>query len=135
MRILVINPNTTASMTAKIGKAASVAAAHGTEIVAVNPKDGPPSPGDPKDGPGSPKGGPDPTKPLPESTLPQNGGTGDIERQAKLRKLEEGWGRMTERQRVEAMQQLDDLTRGLSPAHQEAYRNYFRNLANAPPRQ
>lgn len=43
MRILVINPNTTASMTAKIGKAASAAAAGGTEIVAVNPKDGPPS--------------------------------------------------------------------------------------------
>jgi allantoin racemase len=43
MRILVINPNTTASMTAKIGRAASLAAAPGTEIVAVNPKDGPPS--------------------------------------------------------------------------------------------
>ncbi|MBI1775560.1 MAG: aspartate/glutamate racemase family protein [Proteobacteria bacterium] len=41
MRILVINPNTTASMTASIGAAASAAAAFGTEIVAVNPKDGP----------------------------------------------------------------------------------------------
>ncbi|WP_095204166.1 aspartate/glutamate racemase family protein [Mesorhizobium carmichaelinearum] len=43
MRILVINPNTTASMTDKIGKAAEAAASAGTEIVAVNPKDGPPS--------------------------------------------------------------------------------------------
>ncbi|MEO5324648.1 aspartate/glutamate racemase family protein [Mesorhizobium sp. CC13] len=43
MRILVINPNTTASMTDKIGKAAMAAASPGTEIVAVNPKDGPPS--------------------------------------------------------------------------------------------
>jgi allantoin racemase len=43
MRILVINPNTTASMTAKIGKAAALAASAGTEIVAVNPVDGPPS--------------------------------------------------------------------------------------------
>lgn len=43
MRILVINPNTTASMTAKIGKAASLAAASGTDILAVNPQDGPPS--------------------------------------------------------------------------------------------
>lgn len=43
MRILVINPNTTASMTDKIGKAAEVAASSGTQIVAVNPKDGPPS--------------------------------------------------------------------------------------------
>jgi allantoin racemase len=43
MRILVINPNTTASMTDKIGKAAALAASAGTEIVAVNPQDGPPS--------------------------------------------------------------------------------------------
>ncbi|MBP2236921.1 allantoin racemase [Sinorhizobium kostiense] len=43
MRILVINPNTTASMTEKIGKAAQSAASPATEIVAVNPPDGPPS--------------------------------------------------------------------------------------------
>ncbi|RUW01204.1 MULTISPECIES: aspartate/glutamate racemase family protein [unclassified Mesorhizobium] len=43
MRILVINPNTTASMTGKIGKAATSVASSGTEIVAVNPADGPPS--------------------------------------------------------------------------------------------
>ncbi|MEY9324681.1 aspartate/glutamate racemase family protein [Sinorhizobium fredii] len=43
MRILVINPNTTASMTDKIGEAAQAAASPATEIVAVNPEDGPPS--------------------------------------------------------------------------------------------
>ncbi len=43
MRILVINPNTTASMTAKIGAAAASVASAGTEIVSVNPDDGPPS--------------------------------------------------------------------------------------------
>lgn len=43
MRILVINPNTTASMTRKIGMAAEAAASPATEIVAVNPNDGPPS--------------------------------------------------------------------------------------------
>ncbi|AUX76935.1 MULTISPECIES: aspartate/glutamate racemase family protein [Sinorhizobium] len=43
MRILVINPNTTTSMTDKIGKAAQAAASPATEVVAVNPKDGPPS--------------------------------------------------------------------------------------------
>ncbi|MDQ0474773.1 aspartate/glutamate racemase family protein [Labrys wisconsinensis] len=42
-RILVINPNTTASMTAKIGAAARAAASPGTDIVAVNPADGPAS--------------------------------------------------------------------------------------------
>jgi allantoin racemase len=43
MRILVINPNTTASMTRTIAKAAAAAAATGTEIVAVNSEFGPPS--------------------------------------------------------------------------------------------
>ena len=43
MRILVINPNTTTSMTGKIGRAAQAAASPSTQIVAVNPKDGPPS--------------------------------------------------------------------------------------------
>jgi allantoin racemase len=43
MRILVINPNTTASMTGKIGNVAAGVAAAGTEIIAVNPADGPPS--------------------------------------------------------------------------------------------
>ncbi|MEZ5776946.1 MAG: aspartate/glutamate racemase family protein [Paracoccaceae bacterium] len=43
MRILVINPNTTASMTAKIGAAAKGVAAQGTEIIAVNPRSGPAS--------------------------------------------------------------------------------------------
>jgi allantoin racemase len=43
MRLLVINPNTTASMTATIGKAAERVASPGTQIVAVNPEMGPPS--------------------------------------------------------------------------------------------
>lgn len=41
MRILVVNPNTTASMTRKIGAAAVRAASPGSEIVALNPKTGP----------------------------------------------------------------------------------------------
>jgi len=41
MRILIVNPNTTASMTEKIGDAARAVAAQGTEIIAVNPADGP----------------------------------------------------------------------------------------------
>lgn len=43
MKILVVNPNTTASMTAKIAATARTAAAPGTEIVAVNPGAGPAS--------------------------------------------------------------------------------------------
>jgi allantoin racemase len=41
MRILVINPNTSVAMTEKIGAAARAVAAPGTEIIAVNPADGP----------------------------------------------------------------------------------------------
>lgn len=41
MKILVVNPNTTASMTAKIGACARVVASPGTEIVARNPARGP----------------------------------------------------------------------------------------------
>jgi allantoin racemase len=41
MRILIVNPNTTPGMTEKIGQAARAAAAEGTEIIAVNPPDGP----------------------------------------------------------------------------------------------
>lgn len=43
MDILVVNPNTTASMTAKIGEAARSVAMSDTRIIAVNPQDGPPS--------------------------------------------------------------------------------------------
>lgn len=43
MRICVVNPNTTASMTAKIGAAAKAAASPGVEVSAVNPEFGPPS--------------------------------------------------------------------------------------------
>jgi allantoin racemase len=43
MRLLVVNPNTTRSMTEKIGAAARAVAGQGTEIIAVNPESGPPS--------------------------------------------------------------------------------------------
>ena len=43
MRMKVINPNTTESMTAKIGESARAAAAPGTEIVACSPAAGPAS--------------------------------------------------------------------------------------------
>jgi allantoin racemase len=41
MRILIINPNTTARMTEAIARAGRRAASAGTEIIAVNPVDGP----------------------------------------------------------------------------------------------
>jgi len=41
MLINIVNPNSTASMTVKIGAAARAVAAAGTEILAVNPEEGP----------------------------------------------------------------------------------------------
>lgn len=50
MHILVVNPNTTASMTEKIGHAAQLAAGPDTRITARNPKVGPPAIQGPADG-------------------------------------------------------------------------------------
>jgi allantoin racemase len=41
MNLVIVNPNTTAAMTARIGQAGQAAAASGTRIRAVNPPDGP----------------------------------------------------------------------------------------------
>ena len=41
MKILLVNPNTTSSMTDKVGETAKTVAASGTEISAVNPENGP----------------------------------------------------------------------------------------------
>lgn len=43
MLVLVVNPNSTASMTEKIGAAARAAVRADTEVLAVNPPDGPPA--------------------------------------------------------------------------------------------
>jgi len=58
------------------------------------------------------------------------GGTGNVD-PAKLSKLVQEWGRLPPRQQEEALQQL---TLGLSPRHQEAIRNYFRNIASSKQR-
>jgi hypothetical protein len=65
---------------------------------------------------------------MPDSRIANNGGAGRVD-QARLRKLAEGWGRMNERERAQAVREVDDLTRGLSLAHQEAFREYFRRTA------
>lgn len=50
MRLLIINPNTTAAMTESVASAARLAARPETEIVALNPSEGPPSIQGPEDG-------------------------------------------------------------------------------------
>jgi len=72
-------------------------------------------------------GGANPTSPMQDSRIANNGGAGHVD-QAKLRRLVDGWGKMQERDRARAVQ---DLTRGMSLRHREAIENYFRNLAEA----
>ncbi len=72
-----------------------------------------------------------PSSPASQSTAAQgSGGTGNVD-PAKLSKLVQEWGRLPPRQQEEALQRL---TEGLSPRHQEAIRNYFRNIASSRPR-
>jgi hypothetical protein len=66
---------------------------------------------------------------MPDSRIANNGGTGRVD-PARIRKLAEGWGKMNEAQRAQAMQEVADLTRGLSLAHQEAVREYFRRIVD-----
>jgi len=67
---------------------------------------------------------------MPDSRIANNGGRGTVN-EARLRKLAEGWGRMNQAERATAMREVDELTRGLSLAHQDLYREYFRRLAEA----
>jgi hypothetical protein len=85
---------------------------------------------EPKSGQQQQAGNNDPKQPKQDSDIANNGGTGRVD-QAKLRKLVEGWGKLQERDRAKAIQ---DLTRGMSPRHREAIENYFRNLAEATTR-
>jgi hypothetical protein len=64
-----------------------------------------------------------------DSRLANNGGSGRVD-QARLRKLAEGWGKMDQRQRAEAMREVEELTRSLAPAYREAFQEYFRRMAD-----
>ena len=66
---------------------------------------------------------------MPDSRLANNGGSGRVD-QARLRKLAEGWGKMDQRQRTEAMREVEELTRSLAPAYREAFQEYFRRMAD-----
>jgi hypothetical protein len=77
-----------------------------------------------------PAGGMNPSAPAATSTAAQgSGGTGNVDPQ-KLAKAFQEWDRLPPRQREEFLQ---NLTAGMSPRHQEAIRNYFKNIAESRP--
>jgi hypothetical protein len=66
-----------------------------------------------------------PQKPLEDSKIATQGGKGTVD-QARLRKFGPAWGRLPQRDRARAIQ---ELTRGMSPRHRQAVEEYFRRLA------
>jgi hypothetical protein len=66
-----------------------------------------------------------PGAPMPDSRLANNSGPGKVDPK-KLEGLAKEWGKLPEKQRAEAMQ---ELTRDLPPKYREVIETYFRKLA------
>ena len=62
---------------------------------------------------------------MPDSRLAKNSGPGSVDPK-KLEGLAKQWGKLPEKQRAEAMQ---ELTRDLPPKYREVIESYFRKLA------
>ena len=64
---------------------------------------------------------------MPDSRLANNRGPGNIDSK-KLEGLVKEWGKLPEKQRAEAMQ---ELTRDMPPKYREVIESYFRKLATS----
>jgi hypothetical protein len=82
-----------------------------------------PNGGQPKNG-----GGANPSSPMQDSNIATNGGPGIVDAK-KLRGLAQQWGKLPEKERAKALQ---DLIRDMPPRHREITENYFRKLAQSP---
>jgi hypothetical protein len=63
-----------------------------------------------------------------DSNIATNGGPGNVDAK-KLRGLAQQWGKLPEKERAKALQ---DLIRDMPPKHREITENYFKKLAQAP---
>jgi hypothetical protein len=72
-------------------------------------------------------GGANPSSPMNDSNIATNGGPGTVDAK-KLRGLAEQWGRLPEKERAKALQ---DLIRDMPPKHREITENYFKQLAQS----
>lgn len=70
-------------------------------------------------------GGANPSSPMKDSNIATNGGPGNVDPK-KLRGLAKEWGKLPEKERAKAMQ---DLIRDMPPRHRELIENYFKKLA------
>jgi len=76
---------------------------------------------------GGNSGGARPSSPMKDSRIAKNGGPGRVDPK-QLKGLAEQWGKLPEKERAKAMQ---DLTRDLPPKYKEIVENYFRKLAQS----
>ncbi|HEV3120193.1 MAG TPA: hypothetical protein VGY58_24240 [Gemmataceae bacterium] len=77
---------------------------------------------------GGNNGGATPKNPLNDSKIVKHNGAGKVSA-TQLAKLAQEWGKLPEKKRAEAMQ---ELTRDLPPKYREVVENYFRKLAQNP---
>jgi hypothetical protein len=70
-------------------------------------------------------GGANPSSPMQDSNIATNGGPGNVDVK-RLRRLAQQWGKMPEKERAKALQ---DLIRDMPPRHREITENYFKKLA------
>jgi hypothetical protein len=66
-----------------------------------------------------------------DSNIAPLAGAGIVDN-AKLRKFGERWGKLPEKERAQAMQ---DLTRGMPERHREVIETYFKKIAQSQPGQ
>jgi hypothetical protein len=62
-----------------------------------------------------------------DSNIATNGGPGNVDPK-KLRGLAQQWGKMPEKERAQALQ---DLIRDMPPRHREITENYFKKLSQS----
>jgi hypothetical protein len=74
---------------------------------------------------GGDRGGANSSDPLKDSRIVRNSGPGRVDPK-RLQYLEQNWGKLPEKERAQAMQ---DLTRDMHPKYREVFENYFKKLA------
>jgi hypothetical protein len=93
------------------------------------PRDNPNGGACPNGGPGGSSGGQG--NPMQDSNIATNSGPGNVDAK-KLKGLAQEWGKLPDKERAKAMQ---DLIHGMPPRQRELIENYFKKLAQSPPAQ
>lgn len=86
--------------------------------------------GCPNGGQGQQAGGSNqPNSPMKDSNIANNSGPGNVD-QKRLKNLAENWGKLPEKEKVQAMA---ELTKDMPPRYRQVIENYFKDLAKTKP--